>query len=106
MSAQNVATYGIGIDLGTTNTVACTVSLKDGSPTFIENNQGSRSTPSLIAFGETGFVVGNAALELSGPENTARHVKRFIGSGFDKIENIAKSLEFKIKKWFFIFHSF
>jgi len=75
----------IGIDLGTTN--SC-VSIMDGdAPRVIENSEGDRTTPSIIAFGEGDEVmVGQSAKRQSvtNPENTLYAVKRLIGRRFDE----------------------
>ena len=75
----------IGIDLGTTN--SC-VSIMDGdTPRVIENSEGDRTTPSIIAFGEGDEVmVGQSAKRQSvtNPENTLYAVKRLIGRRFDE----------------------
>jgi len=73
----------IGIDLGTTN--SC-VSVMDGkSPKIIENSEGARTTPSMVAFSEDEKLVGQPAKRqaVTNPENTLFAIKRLIGRRFD-----------------------
>ena len=74
----------IGIDLGTTN--SC-VAIMDGSqPKVLENAEGTRTTPSVVAFGENDErLVGQSAKRqaVTNPENTLFAVKRLIGRSFD-----------------------
>lgn len=75
----------IGIDLGTTN--SCVAIMDGDTPRVIENSEGDRTTPSIIAFGEGDEVmVGQAAKRQSvtNPENTLYAVKRLIGRRFDE----------------------
>src|SRR6187431_390096 len=70
----------IGIDLGTTN--SCVAVLEGGEPTVLENAEGGRTTPSVVAFTESGErLVGTAAKRQSvmNPENTIFSIKRFMG---------------------------
>jgi len=73
----------IGIDLGTTN--SC-VSLMDGSdPKVIENSEGARTTPSMVAFADSERLVGQPAKRqgVTNPANTLSAIKRLIGRRFD-----------------------
>ena len=74
----------IGIDLGTTN--SCVAVLEGGKPRVIENAEGSRTTPSIVAFTEDGEVlVGQAAKRqaVTNPQNTLFAIKRLIGRKFN-----------------------
>ena len=70
----------IGIDLGTTN--SCVAVMEGGKPIVIPNNEGARTTPSMVAFTENGDrLLGQVAKRqaVTNPENTVFAVKRFIG---------------------------
>ena len=70
----------IGIDLGTTN--SCMAVLEGGEPTVIENAEGARTTPSVVAFTDGGErLVGAPAKRqaVTNPENTVFSIKRFMG---------------------------
>ncbi|MGB4548552.1 MAG: Hsp70 family protein, partial [Syntrophales bacterium] len=73
----------IGIDLGTTN--SCVAVMEGGDPVVIANQEGSRTTPSMVAFTDKGErLVGQAAKRqaITNPENTVYAVKRLIGRKF------------------------
>ncbi len=77
----------IGIDLGTTN--SCVAIMEGDKPKVIENSEGDRTTPSIVAFAEDGEVlVGQPAKRqaVTNPENTVYAVKRLIGRRFDEPE--------------------
>ncbi len=77
----------IGIDLGTTN--SCVSVMEGGEPVVIPNSEGSRTTPSMVAFTESGErLVGQIAKRqaITNPENTLFAVKRLIGRRFDSPE--------------------
>ena len=70
----------IGIDLGTTN--SCMAVLEGGEPTVIENSEGGRTTPSVVAFTQSGErLVGTVAKRqaVTNPTNTVFSIKRFMG---------------------------
>lgn len=74
----------IGIDLGTTN--SCVAVLESGKPKVIENSEGSRTTPSVVAYTESGEVVTGAAARrqaVTNPKHTFFAIKRLIGRRFD-----------------------
>jgi molecular chaperone DnaK len=78
----------VGIDLGTTNSVIATV--EGGQPTVIPNAEGSRTTPSVVAFTEQGDrLVGQLARRqaILNPKGTVTSVKRFIGRRYDEVES-------------------
>ena len=77
----------IGIDLGTTNSVVAV--MEGGNPTVIANSEGSRTTPSVVAFSKSGErLVGITAKRQAvvNPENTVYSVKRLMGRRFDDSE--------------------
>src|SRR3954471_11278039 len=78
----------IGIDLGTTN--SCVAVMEGGEPVVIPNSEGSRTTPSMVAYTESGErLVGQIAKRqaITNPENTIFAVKRLIGRRFDAPES-------------------
>jgi molecular chaperone DnaK len=91
----------IGIDLGTTN--SCVSVMEGGEPVVIANAEGTRTTPSMVAFSESGErLVGQQAKRqaVTNPENTLFAIKRLIGRKFDS-EAVKKDIEispFKIIK--------
>ena len=89
----------IGIDLGTTNSVVA--AMEGGKPTIIENAEGGRTTPSIVAFTKKGErLVGLLAKRqaITNPENTIFSVKRLIGRRYndDEIQRAKKFLPFKL----------
>lgn len=72
----------IGIDLGTTN--SCVAVLENGSPKVIENAEGARTTPSIVAYTDSETIVGHPAKRqaVTNPKNTIYAAKRFIGRRF------------------------
>ena len=89
----------IGIDLGTTN--SCVAILESGKPKIIENSEGDRTTPSVVAYTENETIVGQSAKRqaVTNPENTLYAIKRLIGRKFDgEIKKEAESTPFKIIK--------
>ena len=74
----------VGIDLGTTN--SCVAVMEGGKPTVIENAEGARTTPSIVAFRDDGEVLVGAAAKrqaVTNPENTLFAIKRLIGRRYD-----------------------
>ncbi|HEY2986085.1 MAG TPA: molecular chaperone DnaK [Candidatus Binatia bacterium] len=89
----------IGIDLGTTN--SCVAIMEGGDPVVIANSEGSRTTPSVAAFSESGErLVGQIARRqaITNPENTIFAVKRLIGRRFDDplVQKAMKVLPYKV----------
>ncbi len=83
----------IGIDLGTTN--SCVAVMEGGEPVVIANAEGSRTTPSMVAFAESGErLVGQHAKRqaVTNPENTLFAIKRLIGRKFDT-ETVRKDIQ-------------
>src|SRR5260370_17871041 len=73
-----------GIDLGTTN--SCVAVMEGNTPKVIENAEGARTTPSMVAFTDSGEVlVGQTAKRqsITNPENTVFAIKRLIGRRYD-----------------------
>src|SRR6202140_2730965 len=86
-----------GIDLGTTNSVIA--AMEGGQPTVIPNAEGSRTTPSVVAFTEQGErLVGQLARRhaILNPKGTIYSAKRFIGRRFDEVESELKSVTFDV----------
>src|SRR5690349_11987096 len=87
----------VGIDLGTTNSVIATV--EGGQPTVIPNAEGSRTTPSVVAFTEQGErLVGQLARRqaIMNPKGTVTSAKRFIGRRYDEIETEKDAVSFDV----------
>jgi molecular chaperone DnaK len=89
----------IGIDLGTTNSVVAIMEGKD--PQVIANEEGSRLTPSVVAWDDKGeILVGQIARRqsITNPENTVYSAKRFIGRRFDEVASEAARVPFKVAR--------
>jgi len=87
----------IGIDLGTTNSVVAF--MEGGKPAVIANQEGSRTTPSVIAFSKNGErLVGQVAKRqaITNPENTIFSIKRFMGRRFDEVTQEIKMFPFHV----------
>src|SRR5258708_5357770 len=87
----------IGIDLGTTNSVVAV--MEGGSPVVIPNQEGSRTTPSVVAFTKSGErLVGQVAKRqsITNPENTIYSVKRFMGRRFSEVAEETKLVPYKV----------
>ncbi len=77
----------IGIDLGTTN--SCVAVMENGTPKVIENSEGARTTPSIVAYAEDGEILVGASAKrqaVTNPKNTLYAVKRLIGRRFEEKE--------------------
>src|SRR3984885_14227326 len=89
----------IGIDLGTTNSVVAVMEGKE--PKVIVNEEGSRLTPSVVAYDDKGEVlVGQIAKRqaVTNPTNTVYSAKRFMGRRFDEVTEEAKRVPYKVIK--------
>src|SRR5260221_50117 len=89
----------LGIDLGTTN--SCMAVMEGGEPVVIENSEGARTTPSIVAFSKSGErLVGQAAKRqaVTNSKNTVFSIKRFMGRKFDEVQGEAKRVPYKIVK--------
>ncbi len=87
----------IGIDLGTTNSVVAV--MEGGDPKVIINEEGSRLTPSIVAFTKDGEVlVGQTAKRqaVTNPENTIFSIKRFMGRRFSEVQEEIKTVPYKV----------
>jgi molecular chaperone DnaK len=87
----------IGIDLGTTNSVASVV--QGGDPTVIPTAEGGPICPSVVAFSKNGeILVGQVAKRqaIVNPENTVYSIKRFMGRRYDEVEAERKIVSYKV----------
>jgi molecular chaperone DnaK len=87
----------VGIDLGTTNSVVAV--MEGGQATVITNSEGSRLTPSVVAFTKTGErLVGQIAKRQAvlNPENTIYSAKRFIGRRYSEVQSEIKNVTYKV----------
>jgi molecular chaperone DnaK len=87
----------IGIDLGTTNSVVAV--MEGGQPVVIPNQEGGRTTPSVVGFTKTGErLVGQVAKRqaVTNPENTIYSIKRFMGRRFDEVSEEMKLVPYKV----------
>jgi len=94
-----MATKIIGIDLGTTNSVVAV--MEGGEPKVIINEEGSRLTPSVVAFTKEGEVlVGQVAKRqaIINPENTIYSIKRFMGRRWDEVQEEVKRVPYKVSR--------
>ena len=87
----------LGIDLGTTN--SCMAIMDGGEPLVLENSEGARTTPSIVAFTKSGErVIGQAAKRqaVTNPKNTIFSAKRLIGRKFSELSEADKKMPYKI----------
>src|SRR6202045_4220350 len=87
----------IGIDLGTTN--SCVAVMEGGEPKVIPNEEGGRTTPSVVGFTKTGErLVGQVAKRqaITNPENTVYSIKRFMGRRFNEVTEEIKMVPYKV----------
>jgi len=89
----------LGIDLGTTN--SCMAVMEGGEPLVLENSEGRRITPSVVAFTKSGErLVGDAAKRqaVTNSRNTVYSIKRFMGRKFDEVQEEIKRIPYKVVK--------
>src|SRR5216684_2891480 len=87
----------LGIDLGTTN--SCMAVMEGGEPVDLENSEGKRTTPSVVAFTKTGErLVGDPAKRqaITNSRNTVYSIKRFMGRKFSEVEEERKRVPYKV----------
>src|ERR1700751_3508815 len=87
----------IGIDLGTTNSVVAV--LEGGEPKVIPNEEGARTTPSVVGFAKSGErLVGQVAKRqaITNPENTIYSIKRFMGRPYNEVSDELKMVPYKV----------
>src|SRR5687768_14418531 len=89
----------LGIDLGTTN--SCMAIMEGGEPLVLENSEGKRTTPSVVAFAKNGErLVGDAAKRqaVTNPRNTVYSIKRFMGRKFEEVQEEKHRVPYKVVK--------
>jgi len=89
----------LGIDLGTTN--SCMAVMEGGEPLVLENSEGKRTTPSVVAFTKSGErLVGEAAKRqaVTNSRNTVYSIKRFMGRKFEEVSEEIKRVPYKVVK--------
>ncbi len=88
----------VGIDLGTTNSVIATI--EAGKPVVLENAEGERITPSVVAFKDSEILVGRMAKRQAvlNPEGTIFEVKRFIGRRWEEVQEEANRVPYRVEK--------
>jgi molecular chaperone DnaK len=87
----------IGIDLGTTN--SCVAVMEGGDPKVIANEEGARTTPSIVGFAKNGErLVGQVAKRqaITNPENTVFSIKRFMGRRYNEVNDEMKMVPYKV----------
>ena len=87
----------LGIDLGTTN--SCMAVIEGGEPAVLENSEGKRTTPSVVAFTKSGDrLVGEAAKRqaVTNSRNTIYSIKRFMGRKFDEVQEEIKRVPYRV----------
>ncbi len=89
----------LGIDLGTTN--SCMAVMEGGEPMVLENSEGARTTPSIVAFAKNGErLVGQAAKRqaITNPSNTVFSIKRFVGRKYNEVKEEEKRVPYHVVK--------
>ena len=97
MSEKRKSNKIIGIDLGTTN--SCVSVMEGGQPKVIASSEGTRTTPSIVAFkgGETLVGIPAKRQAVTNPEKTLASTKRFIGRKFSEVESEIKTVPYKVQ---------
>src|SRR6267378_3686015 len=86
-----------GIDLGTTN--SCMSTMEGGEPLVLENSEGKRTTPAVVAFAKSGErLVGEPAKRqaITNARNTVYSIKRFMGRKYDEVQEEIKRVPYKV----------
>ena len=89
----------IGIDLGTTN--SCVAVMEGGQPVVIQNQEGNRTTPSVVAFTkEDEILVGQVAKRqaITNPERTVSSIKRFMGRRYEEVQEEIQKVPYPVEK--------
>src|SRR5215831_4837678 len=86
----------IGIDLGTTNSVVAV--MEGGEPKVIANEEGGRTTPSVVAFTKSGEGLVAKRQAITNPENTIYSIKRFMGRRYDEVNDEMKMVPYKVAR--------
>ena len=97
LKSNNIMGKIIGIDLGTTN--SCVAVMEGNQPTVIINNEGQRTTPSVVAFTDGGErKIGNPAKRqaITNPNNTIFSIKRFMGETYDQVTKEVERMPYKV----------
>ena len=87
----------LGIDLGTSN--SCVSIVESGEPIVITNNEGKRTTPSIVGFTEKDRKIGDSAKRqaVTNPKKTVYSIKRFIGKDFKTLGDEVKRVPYKVE---------
>lgn len=96
MSEKKKSKVIIGIDLGTTN--SCVAVMEGGTPKVIASMEGTRTTPSIVAFKGDERIIGVPAKRqaITNPDNTVFSAKRFIGRKFNEVQSEIKTVPYKV----------
>jgi molecular chaperone DnaK len=94
---MNKKEYVIGVDLGTTN--SCLAVIQSGEPTVIANNEGKRTTPSVVGFTESDRKIGDPAKRqaVTNPTKTVYSIKRFIGKDFNVCKDEVRRVPYLVE---------
>ena len=86
----------IGIDLGTTN--SCVAVMEGSEPVVVQNSEGQRTTPSIVAFTDKGRLVGQPAKNqvVTNPDNTIYSIKRFVGRRYSEVPEEIKMVPYEV----------